>query len=123
MNKVEVEGNNRISSETIIIFGDVVVGNNYEQSDISLLIKKLYETNFFSNISAELINNKLTIVVKENAIVGKQKSVDDIVKSITKLIDDKILFNKMSLMGRKYIEDNFSNELIVKKWREVFDEK
>jgi outer membrane protein insertion porin family len=47
VNKVEVEGNNRISSETIIIFGDVVVGNNYEQSDISLLIKKLYETNFF----------------------------------------------------------------------------
>ena len=61
--------------------------------------------------------------VKENAIVGKQKSVDDIVKSTTKLIVDKVLFNKMSLMGRKYIEDNFSNELIVKKWREVFDEK
>ncbi len=61
--------------------------------------------------------------VKENAIVRKQKSVDDIVKSTTKLIVDKVLFNKMSLMGRKYIEDNFSNELIVKKWREVFDEK
>ena len=69
INKVEVQGNNRISSETIMIFGDIVIGNNYEQSDVSLLIKKLYETNFFSNISAELKNNRLTIVVEENPIV------------------------------------------------------
>ena len=65
VNKVEVQGNNRISSETIIIFGDVVVGNNYEETDISLLIKNLYETNYFSNISVELMNNKLTIIVEE----------------------------------------------------------
>ena len=65
VNKVEVKGNNRISSETVMIFGDVVVGNDYEQSDISTLIKKLYNTNFFSNISVELINNKLTIFVEE----------------------------------------------------------
>ena len=69
VNKVEVQGNNRISSETIMIFGDIVIGNNYEESDVSLLIKKLYETNYFSNISVELINNKLTIVVEENPIV------------------------------------------------------
>ena len=62
-------------------------------------------------------------VVKDNAIVNKQKSSEDIVKSINKLITDKILFNQMSVNGRKYIEDNFSHELIVKKWREVFDEK
>ena len=50
-------------------------------------------------------------------------SIEDIVKSIEKLLTDKILFNKMSVKSRKYIEDNFSHELIVKKWREVFDEK
>ena len=50
VNKVDVQGNDRISSETIMIFGDIVIGNNYEESDVSLLIKKLYETNYFSNI-------------------------------------------------------------------------
>ena len=25
--------------------------------------------------------------------------------------------------GRKYVEDNFNHDFIVKKWREVFDEK
>ena len=70
VNKIEIQGNERVSSETIVIFGDITVGKNYENSDISLLIKKLYETTFFSNISVELQNNKLTIVVKENPIVN-----------------------------------------------------
>tara|TARA_B100000686_G_C16757916_1_gene956769 strand:- start:35 stop:2278 length:2244 start_codon:yes stop_codon:yes gene_type:complete len=68
--KVEVTGNERISNETIIIFGDVVVGKNYETSDINSLIKKLYETSFFSYISAEIKNNKLSITVKENPIIN-----------------------------------------------------
>ena len=68
--KVEVQGNDRITSETIMIFGDIVIGENYEESDIGSLIKKLYETSFFSNISVELSNHKLTIVVEENPIVN-----------------------------------------------------
>ena len=50
INKVEVKGNVRISLETIMVFGDVTIGKNYESSDVNLLIKKLYESNFFSNI-------------------------------------------------------------------------
>ena len=65
----------------------------------------------------------VSFVVKDNAIVCRQMSIEDIVKSIEKLLTDKILFNKMSVKSRKYIEDNFSHEIIVKKWREVFDEK
>ena len=52
--KVEVKGNERISAETIIVFGDIEIGKNYESSDVNLLIKKLYETTFFSNISVDL---------------------------------------------------------------------
>ena len=71
VNKVEAKGNERISLETIVIFGDIVIGKNYESSDINALIKKLYETNFFSNISVELQNGKLSINVKENPIINK----------------------------------------------------
>ena len=42
-----------------------------KKSDINLyLIKKLYETKFFSDISIEIENNKLKIFVKENPIVN-----------------------------------------------------
>ncbi len=70
VNKIEVVGNERISVETIAVFGDIALGKDYKQSDLNLLIKKLYETTFFSNINVEIKNNKLIIVVKENPIIN-----------------------------------------------------
>ena len=37
---IDVQGNDRISPETIMIFGDVKIGEDYKESDISILIKK-----------------------------------------------------------------------------------
>jgi len=69
VNKVEVKGNVRISQETIMVFGDISTGKDYQGADVNLLIKKLYESNFFSNISVELKNNKLIIFVEENPLI------------------------------------------------------
>jgi outer membrane protein insertion porin family len=71
VNKIEITGNKRISSETIAIFGDVLAGKDYKESDINLLIKKLYDTQFFSNISVDLKNNTLSIFVTENPIINQ----------------------------------------------------
>ena len=68
--KVSIIGNERITKETIIIYGDINIGADYEIQDINLLIKKLYETKFFSNVSVELANNNLSITVKENPIIN-----------------------------------------------------
>ena len=70
VNKVQIEGNERVTKETIVIFGDIKVGFNYESNDINLLIKKLYATKFFSNVSVELSNNNLKIIVEENPIIN-----------------------------------------------------
>ena len=70
INKIDVIGNERISLETIVVFGDVALGKDYSTSDVNLLIKKLYETTFFSNISVEIKNNKLIINVTENPIIS-----------------------------------------------------
>jgi len=91
VNKVDVQGNERISLETIMIFGDISIGKNYEASDVSLLIKKLYETSFFSNISVELINNELTIVVKENPIVDSIIFKGEKAKKYTERISELLL--------------------------------
>ena len=68
--EIEIKGNNRISAETIVLYGDILQGKDYNSSDINDLIKKLYETSFFSNISVNLKNGKLIIDVKENAIIN-----------------------------------------------------
>ena len=69
VDKVIVKGNERISLETILIFGDINIGQDYEAADLNLIIKKLYETTFFSNISAEIGNGELRIFVEENPII------------------------------------------------------
>jgi len=107
VNKVEVQGNNRISSETIMIFGDIVIGNNYEQSDVSLLIKKLYKTNFFSNISAELKNNRLTIVVEENPIVYSIIFKGEKAKKYIEAIKEFLLVREKS----SYVSNNIKHDI------------
>jgi outer membrane protein insertion porin family len=67
--KVEIKGNKRISLETIMVFGDVSVGKDYNITDVNSLIKKLYSTSFFSEISASIKNNTLIITVEENPII------------------------------------------------------
>ena len=69
--KIQATGNERISLETIVIFADIEIGKNYESSDISQIIKKLYDTTFFSEISVELDNGLLKINVVENPIINK----------------------------------------------------
>ena len=107
VNKVDVQGNDRISSETIMIFGDIVIGNNYEESDVSLLIKKLYETRFFSNISVELANNKLTIVVEENPIVYSIIFKGEKAKKHVEQIKEFLLVREKS----SYVSNNIKHDI------------
>ncbi len=107
VNKVDVQGNDRIASETIMIFGDIVIGNNYEESDVSLLIKKLYETRFFSNISVELANNKLTIVVEENPIVYSIIFKGEKAKKHVEKIKEFLLVREKS----SYVSNNIKHDI------------
>jgi len=88
--KIDIKGNDRVSSETIVIFGDIFLGEDYTSSDINILIKKLYDTSFFSNISVTLKDGKLSITVEENPIINtitfKGEKADKYQKAITELI-------------------------------------
>ena len=79
-----------------MVFGDIVIGKDYERSDISLLIKKLYDTNFFSNISVELKNNKLTLFVSENPIVNSIIFEGEKAKKFTEKINELLLIKEKS---------------------------
>ena len=69
LKKIEVTGNKRISNETIKVYGDIEINKNYKDDDINAVIKKLYDTNFFSTISTSFSNGILKITVKENPII------------------------------------------------------
>ena len=87
INKIIVEGNQRISTETIKMFSGVSINNDLSENDLNKILKNLYNTNFFDLVSVNLKDNILLINVKENPII---QSVDyDGIKSSSILEDLK----------------------------------
>ena len=66
-----VEGNKRISDETIKIYGEIELNKNFTESDINKVLSNLNSTNFFENIEIKLNNNTLQIFVKEYPFVNQ----------------------------------------------------
>jgi len=108
VNKISAEGNDRISLETIAIFGDIKIGDNYESSDINLLIKKLYETNFFSNITIELINGELKIIVKENPIINSVVFDGEKAKKYEEAILDLLVLRDKTSYIENYVKSDIN---------------
>ena len=69
INDIKIINNERISKETILIFADIKIGENYDQNDLNKILKEIYNTNFFSNVSLEIQNGTLVIDVIENKII------------------------------------------------------
>ena len=69
--KFSVEGNKRISDETIKIYGDIKLNQEYSENDLNEILRSLYETEFFEDIKVNLKNNVLTISVKEFPFINQ----------------------------------------------------
>ena len=66
---IKVEGNKRISTQTIILFSKAEINQNVDTEDINYFLKSLYETNFFKNVSLKIDNEILYIYVDEQPII------------------------------------------------------
>ena len=108
VNRVEVKGNERITLETIVIFGDITIGKNYESSDITLLIKKLYETNYFSNISIELRDGRLNIIVKENPIINSLVLKGEKAEKYKTIITETLILREKTSFLENYIKSDIN---------------
>ena len=69
IDKINIEGNNRIPSETIEMFAGVTINDDLLESDLNKILKNLYETNFFDLVTVKIENKTLIINVKENPII------------------------------------------------------
>ncbi len=64
-----IEGNKRISDETILNIIDFKKNKKYSIDDLNDFQKKLFNTNYFSNVSIKIEKNKINIEVTENPII------------------------------------------------------
>ena len=66
---IEISGNDRLSSETIIIFSELNINDDVSINNINSSIKNLYNTNYFKNIDVNFENGIVKINVIENPII------------------------------------------------------
>ena len=104
---VNIEGNKRISKESIMVFGKINIGKNYSQDDLNVILKRIYSTKFFKKINLDIKDSILSITVDENPIIE--------IVEINGIKDNKLtdfLLENISLQNRKsYIESSFVADL------------
>ena len=112
--EVKILGNKRISNETILVFSNIKTGDNLNENDLNLVIKNLYETNFFENVSVKLIDSIFTIEVVEAPLIQNinitgikaKKNVDLIMNNL--ILKEKSSFNEILLSQElELIKSNF----------------
>ena len=109
--KFNINGNERVSDETVIMFTKLNVGDNINKNILNDTIKELYKTNYFKNIFLTNENGIIVIDLVENPII---QSI-----TINGIKDNKIIENikKVSSKLEKYpfIENKINEQTILLK--------
>jgi outer membrane protein insertion porin family len=104
--KLEVEGNKRISDETIKVYGEIEFGKDYSETDINTVLKNLYGTDFFEDIKISLANGVLNVSVKEHAVINSINIEGEKSSSIKEQVLENLkLKPKDSFIENRLIED------------------
>ena len=107
VNKVEITGNQRVSNETIKMFADISIGDDFDSNDFNETLKNLYDSNFFSSIELKIEKNTLKIFVEEFPIIQnvsiegieKKKIKEELLENIT--FKPRTSYNKIFLLKDK----------------------
>ena len=68
---IDITGNERVSDETIKVYGDFSINQNIDNLKINEIIKNLYSTNFFEDIRISVSNQTLFIKVIEYPVINE----------------------------------------------------
>ena len=139
--KIDISGNDRLSDETVKVYGDISINQNVDNFKINQIIKNLYSTNFFEDINVSVSNGTLFIklteypIINEIIIVGetankfkeqikkqiKSKKNGPFVKSL--IADDEATIKKMySSLGFNFLEVKSKVEKFPKKIVNIYFE-
>ena len=88
--KIIIDGNKRISDETIKVYGDISLNKDYNDISINKILKNLYTTNFFENVKVELSGGVLKVLVDEYPIVNSIQIQGEETKKVKEQIFKKL---------------------------------
>jgi len=96
VSSINVDGNKRISSDTIISLSKVQLGSAYSPTQLNSALQSIKKSSYFKTVDISLVNNILNINVIENPTI-----------------------NSISFEGNKSLNDINLNELITSKQRQT----
>ncbi len=88
--KIDVTGNERITTETINVFTTVSINEDVDSDKINFILKELYNTGFFKDVQVKIENSILKIQVIENPIIQEIKYVGIKAQKIRNVVLDNL---------------------------------
>ncbi len=86
---IDVKGLQRISYDTVLSYAELETDTPYTNTVSNEIIKKLYDTQLFSNVSVSYLNQSIVITVEENPTINlvlfegnKSKKDEDLIAEI-----------------------------------------
>ena len=117
LNKIQISGNDRISDETIKMFISTDIYDDINDVKLNNILKDLYKTDFFKDVTVKFENQTLTIKVLENPIIQNisykginSNRILQIIKEGT-LIKQRSSYNESTIKKEKLIIENIFKNL------------
>ena len=115
--KIIVNGNERISIETILVFSEITDNKSLDENSINEILKRLYKSGFFKDVTVKIENNNLVINVLENPIIQtvfiegiKRKKTEESLYEVLSLKNrssyNSFLIKKDEVAILKYLKDD-----------------
>ena len=104
INSIEIEGNKKVSDETIILYGEIETKKNYSEKDLNKIIKNLNDSDFFQNINVSISGDVLKVLVKEAAQINNVEIIGEPTKRIRDAIIKSIRLKKGGIYKETYLK-------------------
>ena len=105
--KIKINGNNRVSNETVIMFSNLKIGDDIDKDDLNDSLKEIYLTDYFKDVKISFSEGIVNINVQENPIV-KSVTINGIKK---KNINEKISEITSKIEKYPFVENKINNQV------------
>ena len=104
--KIIINGNTRVSNETILIYGKVDIEKNLDEEQINNILINLNSTNFFEDIKLEIKNDTLVINLKEYPIINQIIIKGEPSNKISKEIKNNLKLKEKNSFIKSYLSSD-----------------
>ena len=107
VNTVIIDGNKRVSEETVILYGDIKLNEEINENKLNLILKNLYSTEFFEDVKLRVDKGTLFVNLKEYPIINQLILVGE----PSNRIKNDILKNLKLKQKNSFIKSYLSNDI------------